>query len=52
MREWLIDIFTLSYEGVAFVDKVSGKCVHYFIDRNGKKWMKEGRFSTFKVEAV
>lgn len=42
----------MKLEGLAFVDKVSGRPVNYYVDSFGRRWMAEGRWSRFRVLAV
>lgn len=37
--------------GYAFTDAVSGKPVYYYQDRKGTLWLKESRWSIFKILA-
>lgn len=39
-------------EGYAFTDKVSGRGVHYFRDRHGRRWLAEGPWAIFRVRAI
>ncbi len=47
----IVDRLFMKDAGFAFTDIVSGKSVRYYIDRNGVKWMKDGRFSLFAVKS-
>lgn len=35
----------------AFIDKVSGREVHYYRDRLGRLWLAEGAWSLFRVRS-
>lgn len=39
-------------ESTAFVDRVSGATVGYYIDTLGRRWMAENRWSLFRVPAA
>ena len=39
-------------ESFAFTDKCSGASVSYYIDRLGRRWMAETRWSLFRVPAA
>lgn len=41
----------MKFLGFAFTDCVSGRCVFYWRDTLGRKWMAEGAWSLFRVEA-
>lgn len=36
-------------DGLAFFDPVARRTVHYWIDRNGKRWLAFSRWSLFRV---
>ncbi len=36
--------------GSAFIDSVSGKTVSYYRDRHGVIWLKDSKWSRFKVK--
>ena len=42
--------FTLKLEGFAFNDIVSGNSVYYYIDCYGDRYLKESKYSLFKVK--
>ena len=39
-------------ESFAFTDKCSGASVRYYIDRLGRRWLAESRWSLFRVPAA
>ena len=40
----------MRYEGVAFVDCVSGKSVNRYTDKFGRKWLAESAWAWFRVK--
>lgn len=42
----------MEYEGIAFVDAVSGETVNYYRDAFGRRWCKTHKFSWFKSPAT
>ena len=46
----LINWLFMTQEDYAFTDIVSGKRVYYYRDSHGNRWLKDGRFSLFKVK--
>lgn len=44
--------FTLKYHYYAFTDVVSGKPVSVYYDCYGDLWLKDGRWSLFRVKKV
>ena len=51
MIKILKSYFTLKFRYFAFRDVVSGKNVNVYIDCFGELWMKDGRWSLFRVSA-
>ena len=55
VKRWAIMIkklrsyFTLKFHYFAFSDVVSGKSVNVYVDCFGDLWMKDGRWSLFRV---
>jgi len=48
----LISYLTLNFIETRFVDIVSGKSVNLYEDCYGNKYLKDGRWSLFKVELI
>lgn len=48
----LINFFTMTYIGYAFIDRVNGKIVNYYLDSYGQVWLSESKYSTFKAPST
>jgi len=49
MIKWIKSYFTLRMTDCLFVDKVSGLTVCSYVDCYGDRWMKDSRWSLFRV---
>lgn len=51
MKNLLKHYFSLKFRGFAFNDIVTGEAVFYYEDCFGEIWMKNSRWSFFRVKA-
>ena len=49
MIKAIISYFTLEYEAYLFTDTVSGMAVNVYVDKYSERWMKDSRWSFFRV---
>ena len=47
--EWLKNTASLERIGYAFTDTVDGRGVYYYRDRDGVVWLKNSKWSLFRV---
>jgi len=48
----IVSYFTLRYVATHFTDVVSGKTVCLYVDRYGDRWLKDSRWSFFRLKAT